>query len=382
MAKKCVVIIAGEASGDIHGAKLVNAMRVMDNDLFFCGIGGDALKKAGVRILFNASKLSVVGITEVFSKIPNIIKGMVLVKRLLKSLCPELLILIDFPDFNLHIAAVAKKNNIPVLYYISPQIWAWRQGRVKKIAKRVDHMAVILPFEADYYKEHSVPVTFVGHPLLDIDATEIRIVFDKKKEATCVLGILPGSRNSEVARNLAVMLDAARILSDRIENIKVVVSLAQSVEKTFVEQIVKQHQKHFDLEIDTRSVKTILKRCDFVIAVSGTVTLEAAIYGVPMIIVYKVSMVTYLLGRSLIKVKNIGLANLIAGRNIVPELVQNNASANNIADTAFKLWSHPEWQKDIRKDLIGVKKMLGASGASKRVAGIAINMLRIEKQIT
>ena len=373
MSCKCVFVIAGEASGDNHGAKLVNAMRTMNNDLFFCGIGGDSLKKAGVRILFDASKLSVVGITEVFSKVPNIIRGMALVKKLLKSLRPDLLILIDFPDFNLHVAATAKKNNIPVLYYISPQIWAWRQGRAKKIAKLVDHMAVILPFEEDYYRNYSIPVTFVGHPLLDKDSTQLDIRAIRNGENTTVIGILPGSRNGEIKKNLSVMLEAAGILSGRVKNIRFVVSVAQSVEKTYVEQFVKQH--HIDLEIDTQDVGNVLRRCDFVIAVSGTVTLEAAIYGVPMIIVYKVSMLSYLLGRWLIKVDSIGLANLIAGRNIVPELVQKDATADKIADMAFKMCSNPEWQKDIRKDLIGIKKMLGGPGASKRVADIAIKML-------
>lgn len=375
MAKKCVVIIAGEASGDLHGAKLVNAMRAIDDDLFFCGIGGDALKKAGVRILFDASRLSVVGITEVFSKIPSIYNGIALVKRLIKSLSPDLLILIDFPDFNLHIAKTAKKNNIPVLYYISPQIWAWRRGRVKKIAKRVDHVAVILPFEEKYYKQHAVPVTFVGHPLLDIDCTESETRPDKKKKYACVIGILPGSRNSEISKNLSVMIEAAGMLNHRIKNLKVVVSIAKSVDKTYAEEIVKKHNKNLNIEINTKSVRSILKRCDFVIAVSGTVTLEAAICGVPMIIVYRLSLLSYMLGKRLIKVKNIGLANLIAGKCIVPELVQANASPENIADVAFKIYSNPELQNDIRKDLVGVKKILGGKGASKRTARIAIDML-------
>jgi len=157
--QKCVMIIAGEASGDLHGSRLVTAMRKRDNTLFFCGIGGQALKAAGVRVLVDASELSVVGITEAFSKIPNLLKGVAVAKKTLKRLLPDLLILIDFPDFNLNVAAFAKKLEIPVLYYISPQIWAWRPGRVKKIGKLVDHMAVILPFEEDFYKKHEIPVT-------------------------------------------------------------------------------------------------------------------------------------------------------------------------------------------------------------------------------
>jgi len=159
--QKYIMIIAGEASGDLHGSRLVTAMRERNKALFFCGIGGQALKASGVRVFVDASELSVVGITEAFSKLPNLLKGMAVAKKTLKRLLPDLLILIDFPDFNLNVAAFAKKLGIPVLYYISPQIWAWRPGRVKKIGKIVDHMVVILPFEEDFYRKHEIPVTYV-----------------------------------------------------------------------------------------------------------------------------------------------------------------------------------------------------------------------------
>ena len=208
----CVAILAGEASGDQHGARLVSAMQKKNPALFFCGMGGDALRQAGVRIVMEASELTVVGITEVFAKIPAILKGMAKIKKLLKSLRPDLLILIDFPDFNLHIAAVAKKLDIPVLYYISPQIWAWRQGRVKRIGKLVDHMAVILPFEQRFYKEHNVPVTFVGHPLLDTDLPAAGPVLNAEPDGPTVIGLVPGSRDNEIIRHLPVMLDTADLL--------------------------------------------------------------------------------------------------------------------------------------------------------------------------
>jgi len=214
----CVAILAGEASGDQHGAKLVAAMKNKHPALFFCGMGGDALRQAGVRIVMEASELTVVGITEVFAKIPAILKGMAKIKKLLKNLRPDLLILIDFPDFNLHIAAVAKKLDIPVLYYISPQIWAWRQGRVKRIGKLVDHMAVILPFEQRFYKEHNVPVTFVGHPLLDANLPAAKPVPNSDLNDPTVIGLVPGSRNNEIIRHLPVMLESADILKERLKN--------------------------------------------------------------------------------------------------------------------------------------------------------------------
>jgi lipid-A-disaccharide synthase len=188
----CVAIIAGEASGDLHGAKLVKAMQKMHPALFFCGIGGSALKQAGVRILVDASELTVVGITEVFSKIPGVLKGIKAVKNLLKGLRPDLLILVDFPEFNLHVAGTAKKLGIPVLYYISPQIWAWRRGRVKRIGRLVNHMAVILPFEEQFYKEHNVPVTFVGHPLLEDDLPAAGQRLKNPGEENPVIGLVPG----------------------------------------------------------------------------------------------------------------------------------------------------------------------------------------------
>ena len=188
------MIIAGETSGDLHGAKLVKAMQKRNKGLFFCGIGGQALKETGVDILIDAREISVVGITEVFSKIPNILRSLGMVKKTFKTMRPDLLILIDFPDFNLHVAATAQKMGIPVLYYISPQIWAWRPGRVKKIDKLVDHMAVILPFEEDFYRKQKIQVTFVGHPLLENSLPTKERIEDKWMNDIPAIGLLPGSR--------------------------------------------------------------------------------------------------------------------------------------------------------------------------------------------
>ncbi|MCP4371501.1 MAG: lipid-A-disaccharide synthase, partial [Deltaproteobacteria bacterium] len=221
---KCIMIIAGEASGDLHGSKLVHAMREKNRDLFFCGIGGKALKDAGVRIIVDASQLAVVGLTEVFSKIPSLFRGMAISKKLLNSLKPDLLIIIDFPDFNLNVAAAAKKAGIPVLYYISPQLWAWRPGRVNRIRKIVDHVAVILPFEKDFYKRHQVKVSFVGHPLLDTHPALEKSLTAANTENIQTIGLLPGSRDREIARLLPVMLQSARILLKRDNRIKFIIS--------------------------------------------------------------------------------------------------------------------------------------------------------------
>jgi lipid-A-disaccharide synthase len=372
----CVAILAGEASGDQHGAKLVSAMQNKHPALFFCGMGGDALKQAGVRIVMEASELTVVGITEVFAKIPAILKGMAKIKKLLKSLKPDLLILIDFPDFNLHIAALAKKLDIPVLFYISPQIWAWRQGRVKRIGKLVDHMAVILPFEQRFYKEHNVPVTFVGHPLLDTDLPAAGPVLNADPDGPTVIGLVPGSRDNEIIRHLPVMLDTADLLKARLERVTFIISHAPSVERDRIQGILDGHRLGAEIEVVSDAVEKVFERCDLIVAASGTVTLQAAIHGTPMVIIYKVSPVSFWLGRVLVRVPHIGLVNLVAGEQLVPELVQHEACAENIASALEHLLNDTGRLNHLKQQLFALRNVLGEGGASERVADLALEMLQ------
>lgn len=373
----CVAIMAGEASGDQHGAKLVKAMQGKHPGLFFCGMGGAALREAGVRIVVEASELTVVGITEVFAKIPSILRGMAQVKRLLKSLKPDLLILIDFPDFNLHIAAAAKKLGIPILYYISPQIWAWRRGRVKRIGRLVDHMAVILPFEEQFYRQHGVPVTFVGHPLLDakLPMADQAIRSAAKAKDGPVIGLVPGSRDKEIERLLPVMLEAANIIYEKSGQATFIVSHAPSVERKQIDGVIEGHRGRAQVEVISDEVESVFQRSDAIIAASGTVTLQAAIHGTPMVIIYKVSPTSYWLGRALIRVPNIGLVNLVAGKQIVPELIQDDADGENIAAELERMLSDANELHRLKQQLFTLRDVLGSGGVAERVADIALDML-------
>lgn len=373
--KKTVMIVAGEASGDMHGAHLVRAMQDRDPDLRFFGIGGEALRKAGVLIRLDNCRIATVGVSEALLKLGTLAGALRLAKQDLKKVRPDLLIVIDFPDFNLRVATAAKKLGIPVMYYISPQIWAWRTGRVKKIKKVVDHMVVIFPFEAQFYEQWDVPVTFVGHPLLD---SVMRPVTPSDNAAGLkhdgvLIGLLPGSRNEEVMRLLPTMARVAHMISGAIPGCEFVIPVASSVSRALVESIVRKAGGDFFMISD--GLQEILTKATLIITASGTVTLEAAISGTPMIVVYKVSGLSYWLGKRLIRVKHIALANLVAGRSVVPELIQHEASAERIANEALHLIKDTKALERMRQQLAEVTRLLGVPGASSRAADVALSLL-------
>jgi len=371
------MIITGDPSGDRHAAELVKALRRKDPCLEICGIGGAALAQEGVRLFADASELSVVGVTEAFPKLKVLWTAMRKAKYLLKRFRPNLLILIDFPDFNLHLAATARRIGVPVLYYICPQVWAWRSGRVRKIRRRVTHAAVILPFEESFFKFHDIPVTFVGHPLMDAERSDLHAqkpLFSPPESP--VIGLLPGSRDGEVRRHLPVLLETARNLNRQHRNIRFILSAAPSVKPLFSQLDIRSRSDSIHLEISDGPVQEVFKKSTLVIAASGTVTLEAAVFGVPMIIVYKVSALSHLLGRLLIKVPFISLVNLIAGRSIVPELIQQKASSQRIADTVVRMIDTPGLLEKQHHELLKIRGLLGGEGASERTAGIALDMMK------
>lgn len=333
------------------------------------------MQAAGAKLLIDASLVAVVGITEVLAKAPSVVKAMSTLKQLLRNERPDLLILIDFPDFNLHLAGAAKRMGIPVLYYISPQIWAWRSGRVKKIKKRVDHMAVILPFEKQFYERYGVPVTFVGHPLMDsVGKTVITSNTRSGSDESQTVALVPGSRDREVSSLLPIMLQAAEQLRKKIASVRFIVSCAPSIVPEMVESIIAQRNLN-NVTVSRAPVSEIFSRCHFAVVASGTVTLEAAICGIPMAITYAVSPLSYWLGRALIDVDHIGLVNLIAQARIVPELVQKEVTPEAICEAIFEVLSDPAADEQVRKQLALVRKRLGAPGASDKVARIAAQLM-------
>src|SRR4030042_107045 len=373
-----VMIVAGEASGDLHGASLVGEMLKMNPALNFYGIGGSRMKEAGVELLANAAEIAVVGLTEVISKLGNFFKIIKRLKNSLDELKPILVILIDFPDFNLNIVArAAKKRKIKIFYYISPQVWAWRKGRIDQIKKLVDKMAVILPFEVDTYAAKGFTVDYVGHPLLDLVKTqftkqEARQHFGLSGNKTTI-GLLPGSRTAEIKRLLPEMMRAAQIISQKIPDAQYILPLADTLEEKEIAGIISS--SGVTVKIVSGRTYDAISCCDLAIVTSGTATLETGLLGIPMVIIYRVSLVSALIGEIVINVKNIGLINIVACKTIVPELIQLNANGQRIAAEALDLLLNEPKSIEIIKELAAVRARLGSPGAARRAAQIACDMI-------
>lgn len=371
------MIIAGEASGDLYGASLAQHLFNILPNITITGIGGSKMKEAGVKLIFDASDIAVVGISEVFSKLKVIQQAFKQTSRLLTLEKPDMLILIDYPDFNLRLAKVAKKHGIPIVYYISPQVWAWRSGRIKTIAKLVNKMLVIFPFEVPLYEEAEVDVEFVGHPLIDIVKPEFtksescqQFKIDAKKP---IIGLLPGSRKNEIDSLLPNILDSAELLSKEIPDIQFLIPVSKTVDLNEIKN--KVDARKINIRLISEKAYEIMNISDILIAASGTATLEAAIIGTPMVVIYKVSLISYLLGRLLINVPYISLANLVAGKEVVPELIQFAVKPKNIKEEVMKIIKDDNLRKKIKEELGNVKAKLGLSGASQRVAEIVSKIL-------
>ncbi len=374
---KRIMIVAGEASGDLHGSNLVKAALQLDPELRFSGIAGPRMRAAGVEALVDSSEMAVVGLVEVLAHFDVIFHAYITLKKIIRTDPPDLLILIDYPDFNLRLAKLAKAAGVKVLYYISPQVWAWRVGRVKKIARVVDRMAVVFPFEVPFYEKERLPVTFVGHPLVDIvqpamtrEAAQQAFGLDAQRKT---IGLFPGSRKSEIKRLLPVILNSAVLLHQRFPEAQFILPLASSL-------------SHADLAphlagcgLDIKVVEghgyDVMQVCDAIITVSGTVTMEIALIGTPMVIIYRVAPLTYQIGIRLIKVDHVGICNIVAGERVVPELLQYDAEPVKIAAEIGRMLTDSTYAGAIKTKLAGIREKLGSGGCSAKVAGIALEML-------
>lgn len=374
---KKIMIMSGEASGDLHGANLAREIQKQDPSIALYGVGSARMKEAGVQILADASEISVVGLTEVLTHISAIRRVYVTLKKFLRHERPDLLVLIDFPDFNMLLGKAAKKIGIPVLYYISPQVWAWRKGRIKKIADLVKAIIVVFPFEVQLYEKERIDVRFVGHPLMDVVKSDLT-----KKEARNDLGIdvdrrtvalLPGSRKSEIIHLLPDMLSAARILSSRFPDLQFILPLAPTLDREFVLSFT--DQAGVLLRIVEGRAYDVLKASDTALVASGTATLETGLMGVPMVIMYRVSPLTYFIGKRFIDVDHVGLVNIVAGKRIVPELIQDEVTPGKIADAVTSMLTDKAYYMRICEDLTEVKMRLGEPGASRRAALVVRELL-------
>jgi lipid-A-disaccharide synthase len=376
---KKIMIMSGEASGDLHGANLAREIGKQDPSIAIYGVGSKKMQEAGVRMLADAKEISVVGITEVLTHLGVITRVYAVLKRFLKNERPDLLVLIDFPDFNIMLGKAAKRLGIPVLYYISPQVWVWRKGRIRTIARLVKAMIVVFPFEASLYEEAGVDVRFVGHPLTDVVKSDIT-----KDQAKSVLGLdasrrtialLPGSRKSELTHLLPDMLAAAKILSSRFPDLQFILPVAPTLELSFARAFVEQCSVPVRL-VEGR-VYDVLRASDAALVTSGTATLETGLMAIPMVIVYRISAITYFIISRLVhsELKHVGLVNIVANERLVPELIQDESTPQHMADAMARILSDPVYYNRIRAGLDRVRKRLGDAGASARAAAIVREML-------
>ena len=375
-----LLIIAGETSGDQHGAAMVRVLREDFPDLPIFGVGGEAMRAAGVETLFDVEALNVVGLVEVLAKVPS---GLLMARRLLRAARERgarVVVLIDAPGFNLPFARWAKQAGLRVVYYVSPQIWAWRQNRVHKVAHRVDKMLTLFPFEVPFYAAAGVDAEYVGHPLLDClpglpDRSQAAQTLGLDAQRP-IVALLPGSRRREVELLLEPMLAALSLIRHDLPKVQGVLPVAPTVAAT-VQQIVSGFSGA--LTVARQQSLTALCAADFALVASGTATLEAGLIGTPMVIVYRVNRLTAWLAKRLLRVPHIGLINIVAERQVVPELLQEAVSPRTMAATALSVLRDSAEARRIRGELTALRATMGEGGSSRRAAasvGAALRQAR------
>lgn len=364
-----MLLVAGEASGDLHGATLARALGTIAPGISLAGMGGPGMAAAGVRILHGIDRTAVVGGTEVLGRLPALLRIQRDLSHRLRESRPRVLVLIDFPDFNLRLARRARRLGIPVVYFMAPQVWAWRRGRLRAMARDVSRVLAVFPFEVALYQEAGVPVEFVGHPLLDVlpalDRRAAREGLATERER--LVGLLPGSRAEEVRRHLPVLLGAAARIVQRVPHARFALALAPTIAPAAVSGAL--HAAGLGVHLLPGEAYRVMAAADLLLTASGTATLEAACYGTPMVVLYRLSALSHALARLVVRgVAHISLPNIVAGRGLVPELIQGRATAAEVARAALILLRDEAARAAQRAGLGEIRARLGQAGAGERAA--------------
>jgi len=372
-----VMLLAGEASGDAHAAEVVNELKKIDPAIQLSGMGSIEMKRAGVDVFFDSASIAVVGIVEIIKHWGDIKKAMDLVKNKLETTRPDLLVLIDYPEFNFKMARYAKSLGIKVLFYISPQLWAWRPKRIHKIGRSIDHMAVLFKFELEYYEKANIPVTFVGHPLVDKVKTSAKVNTKRQRLGVAddvqLVGLFPGSRHSEINKHLSLLLDTALVMQQQDASLQFVLPVASSLNYAEIEQQCARYDINITLATD--ELYDVIASCDAIVSCSGTVTLEIALLGIPMCIIYKTSWLSYQIMSRLITIDHLGLANIVTNEHIVEELIQHDATPDKISHELFKLMNNKEYRLQVQQGLEKVKEGLGKGEGAKHMAELILSFI-------
>ena len=372
-----ILFSAGESSGDQHAANMFLELQKQQPDIKGIGMGGAKMAQAGIDIRYDSANISVIGVVEVIKHYAEIRRALKLMQQLVASERPDLLVCVDYKEFNFKLARYAKQQGIKVLFYVSPQVWAWRPGRVKAYGKVIDMMAVIFPFETVYYDAEQVPVRYVGHPSVDKvhaqrskDEDLARFGLDGSKP---IVGLLPGSRANEIKRMLPVMLAAVEKVQAVLPGCQFILPQADSISDALLESYT--GQSRLNITVIKNQPYDVIQCCDAVMTTSGTATLEIALLTVPMVIAYKLSPLTYWLGRWLVNTPFIGLPNIVSGKSVIKELIQHDATAENLSAEITRILTDKAYGDKMRQNLNQVKQQLGQGGGSKNMAHLALEML-------
>ncbi|CAA9891168.1 Lipid-A-disaccharide synthase [Candidatus Methylobacter favarea] len=372
-----ILFSAGESSGDRHAANMFLELKKHQPDIKGIGMGAAKMAQAGIDIRYDSTNIAVIGVVEVVRHYGEIRRALKLMQEIIETERPDLLVCVDYKEFNFKLARFAKQSGIKVLFYVSPQVWAWRPGRVKKYGEVIDMMAVIFPFETAYYDAEKVPVRYVGHPSVDkVHARHSKaedMMLFKMDEKRPVVGLLPGSRANEIKRMLPVMLKAAEELQTSLPGLQFILPQADSISRELLEGYLKQSP--VNITVVKNQPYDAIQCCDAVMTTSGTATLEITLLTVPMVIAYKLSPLTYWLGRWLVKTPFIGLPNIVAGRSIIREFIQHEATAENLAAEISRILTDRIYANAMRENLRRVKEQLGQGGGSKNMAELALALL-------